>query len=133
MHNSIKTGNKCLIMNMKTCSFCNEKLKVVIVLLSVNLLYSAVSVSVKYTSIQQIFSMQYYMCISIVFALLGTYAVLWQQILKRMDISLAYMFKATTIIYTLLFSVLLFNESITFWNIVGALIIVVGIVLYVKA
>lgn len=118
---------------MKACSTKNEKLKVIIILLLVNLLYSGVSVGVKYTSMQQTFSVPYFLCISAVFALLGTYAILWQQILKRVEITLAYMFKATTIIYILLFSVLLFHETITLWNTIGALIIVIGIVLYVKS
>lgn len=107
--------------------------KMVVVLLLVNLLFSTVSIAVKYTSMQQLFSIRYFIGIVIVVAMLGTYAIVWQQILKRVDMTLAYMFKATGLIYVLLYSVFLFGETITVWNIIGAAIIVTGIVLFVKS
>ena len=62
--------------------------------------------------------------------MMGLYAVLWQQILKRMDLSLAYMFKGTSLIFVMLLAYILFGEQITWNNIVGAIIIISGIVLY---
>jgi drug/metabolite transporter (DMT)-like permease len=112
----------------KTASF-----KTVVALLLVNLLFSTVSIAVKYTSMQQLFSMRYFIGVIGVIAMLGTYAIVWQQILKRVDMTLAYMFKAMGIIYVLLYSVFLFGETITVWNIIGAAIIVTGIVLFVKS
>lgn len=61
------------------------------------------------------------------------YAVLWQQIIKRMSISNAYMFKGTGLIWTMLFCYFLFNEPITVKNGIGALIIISGITLYAWA
>lgn len=107
--------------------------KTVVALLLVNLLFSTVSIAVKYTSMQQLFSMRYFIGVVVVIAMLGTYAIVWQQILKRVDMTLAYMFKATGIIYVLLYSVFLFGETITMWNIIGAAIIITGIVLFVKS
>lgn len=107
--------------------------KTVVILLLVNLLFSTVSIAVKYTSLQQLFSMRYFIGVIVVIAMLGTYAIVWQQILKRVDITLAYMFKATGIIYVLLYSVFLFGETITVWNVIGASIIITGIVLFVKS
>lgn len=107
--------------------------KIVIVLLLVNLLFSTVSIAVKFTSMQQLFSLRYFIGIFLVIAMLGTYAIVWQQILKRVDMTLAYMFKATGIIYVLLYSMFLFGETITVWNVVGAAIIITGIFLFVKS
>lgn len=111
----------------------NVTFKVVIILLFVNLLFSTVSIVVKYTSMQEIFSFKYLIGIGVIVLLLGSYAVVWQQILKRVNITLAYMFKATGIIYVLLYSVLLFGETLTVWNVIGAAAIVVGILLFVKS
>ena len=51
---------------------------------------------------------------------LGIYAVLWQQIIKRMDVSLAYMFKGTGVVFGLMLAHFVFGEAITTTNIVGA-------------
>lgn len=82
---------------------------------------------------QELFSTKYLIGLGVVVFMLGTYAVVWQQILKKVDITLAYMFKATGIIYVLLYSVFLFGEAITVWNVIGAAVIVSGIVLFVKS
>jgi len=118
---------------MKNSSDNTISYKTIVVLLLVNLLFSTVSIAVKYTSMQQLFSMQYFIGVIVVIAMLGTYAIVWQQILKRVDITLAYMFKATGIIYVLLYSVFMFGETITVWNVIGASIIITGIVLFVKS
>lgn len=107
--------------------------KTFIILLLVNLLFSTVSIGVKYTSMQEMFSVPYFSGIFVIIAMLGTYAILWQQILKRVEMTLAYMFKATGIIYVLLYSVILFGESLTLWNVIGACIIITGIILYVNS
>ena len=64
---------------------------------------------------------------------MGVYAILWQQVLKRIELSTAYMFKGTSLIFVLLLAALLFGESITWTNIIGAVIIILGIALYAKA
>ena len=63
-------------------------------------------------------------------SVMGLYAVLWQQVLKRIELSLAYMFKGTSIVFIMLLAYVLFGEPITWNNIVGAIIIICGIVLY---
>lgn len=107
--------------------------KIVIGLLLVHLVFSTVSIAVKYTSMQEMLSLRYFIGLGIVILILGTYAIVWQQVLKRVDITLAYMFKATGVIFVLLYSVFLFGEPITTWNIIGAAIIVTGITLFVKS
>lgn len=64
---------------------------------------------------------------------MSVYAILWQQIIKRMPLSTAYMFKGTSLIFILLVSVLLFGEAITLNNVIGSVIIIMGIVLFAKA
>ena len=60
---------------------------------------------------------------------IALYAILWQQVLKRIELSTAYLFKGTTLIFTMLFAALLFGEAITIPNIIGSVIIIAGITL----
>jgi drug/metabolite transporter (DMT)-like permease len=62
--------------------------------------------------------------------MMGVYAVLWQQVLKRIELSMAYMFKGTSIVFVMLLAYVLFGEQITWNNVLGAIIIIVGIVLF---
>lgn len=68
-------------------------------------------------------------CVMILLLLI--YAACWQQIIKRLPLTLAYTNKAVTIIWGLVWGVLLFNETITLGKIFGALIVASGIVLFI--
>jgi drug/metabolite transporter (DMT)-like permease len=106
---------------------------IVFTLLLVNLFYASVSLATKFTSQQKPLTI-YFLCgISVVVLMLGVYAILWQQVLKRIELTTAYMFKGTSLIFVILFSALLFNETITWQNAVGALLIVGGIVSFAKS
>lgn len=78
-------------------------------------------------------SIHYLFGLSGAICVMGVYAILWQQVLKRIELSTAYMFKGTSLIFVLLLAALLFGESITWTNIIGAVIIILGIALYAKA
>ncbi len=107
--------------------------RTVIVLLLAYMIYATVSIATKYTSFQELFSIDYFVGLVISVMILGIYAIIWQQVLKRIELTTAYMFKGTSLIFVLLFSALIFNETITLWNIVGASLIVGGIVWFAKA
>lgn len=98
--------------------------------MAINFLYACVSLFTKYASQQEFMSWNYTVGLIGAIGVMGLYAVLWQQILKRMDLSLAYMFKGTSLIFVMLLAYILFGEQITWNNIVGAIIIISGIVLY---
>ena len=116
---------------MKSSS--NLTFRSVAILLLVYLFYSTVSIATKFTSLQEFLSLKYFLGLAIVVAMLGIYAIIWQQVLKRIELTTAYMFKGTSLVFVLLFSALLFNETITLWNVVGASLIVGGIVWFAKA
>ena len=60
---------------------------------------------------------------------LGVYAVLWQQIIKRFDLSVAYCNRAFAVCWSFLWGILLFGESVKPLNIVGIAIVLAGILL----
>lgn len=65
-----------------------------------------------------------------VLLILAIYAIGWQQIIKRMPLTTAYANKAVTIVWGIVFGMIFFGETVTPLMIVGALVIVAGIVLY---
>lgn len=99
-------------------------------LVAINLLYACVGVFTKYASQQEFMSWNFMLGVMGAIGVMGLYAMLWQQILKRVELSVAYMFKGTSIIFVMLLACLLFGEQITWNNILGTIIIIAGIVLF---
>ena len=60
---------------------------------------------------------------------LGAYAVFWQQIIKRFDLSVVYANRAFAVCWSFLWGVLLFGEKVKPLNIVGIAIVLAGILL----
>ena len=102
----------------------------ILALILINLLYSTVGIFTKLASQQDFLSWGYLLSFGGAVGVIGMYAILWQQVIKRIELSTAYMFKGTTIIFTMLFAYWLFGEQITWNNILGAVIIIIGIVLF---
>jgi drug/metabolite transporter (DMT)-like permease len=65
------------------------------------------------------------------FMLFGFFALVWQQVLKRLPLTIAHANRAVTILYGMFFGAVLFGETISLNMIIGALIIIAGIVLMV--
>ena len=57
---------------------------------------------------------------------LGIYAILWQQMIKRFDLSVAYANRAGALLWSLIWAVLIFGESLTVQKILGVLLVVAG-------
>jgi drug/metabolite transporter (DMT)-like permease len=62
-------------------------------------------------------------------ALLALYAVGWQKILKRLPLTIAYFNKGLAIFWGLVWSAILFGETLTFFNILGTVVIFAGLAL----
>lgn len=107
--------------------------KEVAILVGVNLVYACTSIFTKMASRQKMLSWPYLLWIAGAIGVMGVYAILWQQVIKRMSLSTSYMFKGTSLVFVLLFSALLFGETISLTNVIGSVIIVSGIVLFAKA
>ena len=104
----------------------------VLSLLGVFLLYSFEPIIAKLTSQQSLDTVAFWLGLGGIFGVLGVYAILWQQLLKRIPLSTAYMFRGSTLIYVLILSVLLLGDSITTFNGIGAGMIVIGIILFAQ-
>lgn len=102
-------------------------------LIGVNFIYACTAIFTKSASKYQFLSLSYILWLVGAVAVMGVYALLWQQVIKRMPIAEAYMFKGTSLIFVLLLSALIFGEAITLSNIIGAVVIIVGIIIYARS
>ena len=93
------------------------------------LVYSSESIFIKLASNEETMSVSFIMYYGLAICVLGVYAVLWQFVLKRIPLSIAFMCKSITLIIILLIARVLFGESITLSNILGSGIILSGIIL----
>ena len=101
----------------------------IIALIGINLLYACTGICTKMASMHTAFSLWFGGAIGII----GVYAICWQQVLRHIELSTAYMFKGTTLIFTMLIAALLFGETITIPNIIGSVIIITGITLLARS
>lgn len=64
---------------------------------------------------------------------LGLYAIVWQQIIKKLPLNTAYSNKAVTIAWGILWGFLFFQETIKWNMILGAAIVIIGVLIVVRA
>ncbi len=68
-----------------------------------------------------------------VILLLGFYAIGWQQVIKRIPLTMAFANKAVTVVWGIIWGVLVFHEGLTPARILGAVIVITGVVLFAIA
>ena len=69
-------------------------------------------------------------CYAGMIALLGIYAIGWQQVIKRLPLTFAYANKAVTVAWGIVWGMLLFNERVSPLKLLGALIVLAGVALF---
>lgn len=110
-----------------------DKVKPLIELHILLLIYSLGGFFSKLAGLSEFLSLRFVVFYSIVFMDLVVYAILWQQMLKKLPLVTAYANKAITVIWGIVWGMLFFKEKITVNNILGALIIIFGICMVVKS
>lgn len=93
------------------------------------IIYSLAGVCSKYAAAYKFLSIKFIVIFIIEIGILGIYAILWQQIIKSIDIFIAYANKGTSLLWSLLWAIMLFNEKITINNIIGIIIVMIGVIL----
>lgn len=106
-----------------------NKIISIILLQAAVLIFALSSVAGKFASKYEFLSISYILFYALEIILLGIYALAWQQIIKKVDISIAYSNKATNIFWGLILAFLIFKENISLNNIIGVIIIFVGVLL----
>lgn len=101
-------------------------------LVGVNFIYACTGIFTKMASRQEMMSWLYVLWLVGAIGVMGLYAILWQQVIRRVPITTAYMFKGTGVVFGLLIAGLVLREPITVNNIIGSAIVITGVTLYSK-
>ena len=96
------------------------------------LFYSLPSVPAKLAAGQPFLSFRFCLCYGGMFLILVLYALGWQQILKRLPLTVAFANKAVTLVWSMVFGALLFHEQIRLNQVIGCTLAVLGVVLFVQ-
>ncbi len=96
------------------------------------IILSVAGVLSKKASTLDFLSVEFITYYCLILFIMGIYAILWQQIIKRFELSVAYANKGTLIIWTFIWAVIFFQETITLNNILGAVLVIAGIVMVFK-
>lgn len=103
------------------------------VVLQISLLFSSLSgVCSKKAALQTEF-VGFALWYLAVLVIMAVYAMIWQQILKKLPLTVAYANKPVSLIWGIVWGKVIFGEKITLHMIVGGLIIFAGIYLVVTA
>ena len=71
--------------------------------------------------VRQLLNWKLILSAGLVVLLLGVYALLWQQVIKRFELSVAYANKAITLLWALVWGIFIFHEEITPGKVIGIL------------
>ncbi|MFA7078836.1 MAG: EamA family transporter [Syntrophomonas sp.] len=93
------------------------------------LVLSITGIIAKKASLLPFGSVDFIMLYALEIFVIGIYAIIWQQVIKRFDLSVAYANKGMLIIWTFVWAWLLFGETITLNNLIGAVLIITGIIM----
>lgn len=114
---------KITMMNKK------EKIKKIVVLQLVIIIYTFSGVMAKLASLHKEEPVLFLTFFAGEFVILGVYAIFWQQMIKQFELMVAYANRATAILWSMIWAGLFFKEMITIRNILGVLIVLAGTML----
>ena len=111
----------------------NSRAVVLIALHVLLFFYSFSGFTSKYAAQQPTMSFGFFAWYGAMLAVLAVYALGWQQILKRLPLTVAFANKAVTVVWGIVWGVLLFGESVTPPMVVGGIFVIAGVVLFAIA
>lgn len=89
--------------------------------------YSLSTVAAKLASEHEFLSFKYILFFGLEFVILAVYALIWQQMIKKFQLSIAYANKALTLMWSLVWNFFLFHNGITLYKVVGVVLVVIGV------
>ncbi len=104
------------------------KIKNIILLQLIVIIYTINSIIGKLSAGEEFMSMRFILFYVAEVGVLGIYALLWQQMIKRFDLSIAYANRAMALIWSAVWAVVIFHESLSIKSIIGILLVIAGTV-----
>ncbi len=93
------------------------------------LVYSLSTVAANMASKHEFLSFGYIMFFGLDFVILAVYAILWQQIIKKFELSIAYANKSVTLLWSMLWNYLIFSTGITLGKVAGVVLVMIGVII----
>lgn len=104
-------------------------LKDILMLQAVIVVYTLSGVFAKLASGRQPLSPGFLLLYGAELAVLGIYALLWQQMIKRFELSVAYANRAMALLWSMVWAALFFHDRIGLKNVCGILLVIAGTVI----
>lgn len=101
-------------------------IKDILVLQIVIAIYTLSTVMAKQASGQPLFSVGFFGFYGAELLILGIYALLWQQMIKKFELSVAYTNRAMALLWSLIWAVVIFKDNITVKNVIGVALVIAG-------
>ena len=109
----------------------NKNTKTILALNILLMFFSLGGIFSKLASKQPFLSLKFILCYGALLFIMFVYAIGWQQIIKRLPLTMAYANRAVTIVWGIIWGLLFFNEKLNVGKIIGAVIVIAGVLLYV--
>ena len=104
-------------------------IKNILILQAVVVIYTLSSVVAKAATGKELFSFSFFLFYGLEIIILGVYAILWQQMIKRFDLSVAYANRAMALLWSALWAVLLLHETLDPTQLAGIALVILGTVI----
>ena len=101
----------------------------ILLLQSAVVVYSLSTVAANLASKYEFLSARYILFFGLEFVILAAYALIWQQMIKRFQLSVAYANKALTLMWSMLWNFIIFSQVITPFKVVGVVLVVIGVMI----
>lgn len=115
--------------NITTKKDKKKFIKNIIILQVIILIYTLSTVTAKFASKEEFLSIKFILFYGIEIFILGIYAILWQQIIKKFEISVAYANRAMSLLWSIVWAIVFFGEQITLKNVIGVIIVIIGTII----
>ena len=109
----------------------NKNTKTILALNVLLMFFSLGGIFSKLASKQPFLSLKFILCYGALLFIMFVYAIGWQQIIKRLPLTMAYANRAITIVWGIIWGLLFFNEKLNLGKVIGAVIVIAGVLLYV--
>lgn len=93
------------------------------------IVYSLSTVAGKLASDHPFLSFNYILFFGLEFVILAVYAIIWQQMIKKFQLSIACANKALTLLWSMLWNFIIFSTGITVWKVVGVGLVIIGVII----
>ncbi len=107
-----------------------DKIKTIVILHAILAVYSVCGILSKSAANVPFLGFQFCCYYAGMIVLLGVYAVMWQQIIKRLPLTVAYANKAVSVVWACIYGVFFFQEKLTMGKLIGGLLTIAGVILF---